>query len=174
MRRIMILGLQVVVLLGLTGMAIAQTQTEEAPEETEAAVEVTPLSESDIALLRQDVQTRKMEIITDAMDFTDQDASAFWPVYRDYANEQQKLGDKKYQLIKDYAQNYDQMDDAKAAELTNRMAELDKAALENRLEFLPKFQKVLGAKRTAKFFQIDRRLSMMIDLQLASRIPIID
>ena len=174
MRKIMILGLQTIVLLGLASMAIAQTQAEETSKETEAAVDVTPLSESDIALLRQDVQTRKMEIISDAMDFTDQEASAFWPAYRDYANEQQKLGDKKYQLIKDYAENYDQMDDAKAAELTSRMVELDKGALENRLEYLPKFQKVLGAKRAARFFQIDRRLSMMIDLQLASQIPIID
>lgn len=171
MRRIMIIGLEMMVLLGLTSMAIAQT--EETPEETEATVEVRPLSESDIALLRQDVQTRKMEIISDAMDFTDQEGSAFWPVYRDYANEQQKLGDKKFQIIKDYAQNYDQMDDAKAVDLTSRMAELDKAALENRVAYWPKFEKALGAKRAAKFLQVDRRLNLMIDLELTSQIPII-
>lgn len=172
MKRIMILGLQIVVLLGLTSMAIAQT--EETSTEAEETAEVKPLSESDIALLRQDVQTRKMEIITNAMKFTDQEATAFWPVYRDYANQQQKLGDKKYQLIKDYADNYDEMTDAKAGELTSRMMELDKAAFENRAEYWPKFEKVLGAKRAAKFFQVDRRLNLMIDLELTSGIPVID
>lgn len=173
MKRILMVGLQLVVLAGFSGL-VAFAQTEETPTRTEVPVEAKPLTESDIELLRQDVQTRKMEIISDAMDFTDQEASAFWPVYRDYANEQQKLGDKKYRLIKDYVQNYDQMDDSKAAELTSGMADLDKAVLENRLMYLPKFQKLLGAKRAAKFFQVDRRLSMMIDLQLASQIPIID
>lgn len=172
MRKIMVIGIQMMVLLGLTGVAIAQT--EETPEEAGAPVEIRPLTESDIALLRQDVQTRKMEIVTRAMDFTDAEASGFWPVYNDYANEQRKLGDKKYEIIKDYAENYDQMNDGKAAELTDKMLELDKAAFENRAEYWPKFVKVLGAKRAAKFFQVDRRLSLMIDLELTSQIPIIE
>ena len=171
MKRTLIIGLQLAILAGLSSLAVAQT--EENPAETEVTVTARPLSESDIALLRQDVQTQKMEIITKAMNFTDAEASGFWPVYRDYANEQQKLGDKKYQLIKDYAQNYDQMSDAKAAELTGKMLELDKTAFENRVAYWPTFEKVLGAKRAAKFFQVDRRLNLMIDLELTSEIPVI-
>ncbi len=171
MKRMLIAGLQIAVLAGLTGLAFAQT--EENPNRTEVTVEAKPLTESDIALLREDVQARKMEIITAAMNFTDAEATGFWPLYRDYANEQQKLGDKKYQIIKDYAQNYGQMNDTKAAELTGKMLELDKAAFENREAYWPRFEKVLGAKRAAKFFQVDRRLSLMIDLELTSEIPIL-
>ena len=163
MRRLWMIVLQMVVLAGLSGMAAAQQTTAAA----------NPLSESDIALLRQDVQTQKMEIITKAMQFSDAESSVFWPVYRDYANEQQKIGDMKYQIIKDYAQNYAAMTDTKAAELTGKMLDMEKATVQTREKYLPKFQQVLSPKRAAKFFQVDRRLSMMVDLQLASEIPIL-
>ncbi|MEJ2010426.1 MAG: hypothetical protein P8Z30_20115 [Acidobacteriota bacterium] len=172
MKRIMIIGLQLAVLAGLSGL-VAFAQTEESPTQTEVIVEAKPLTESDIELLRQDVQSKKMEIITAAMNFTDAEASAFWPVYRDYANQQQKMGDKKYQIIKEYAANYDNMSNAKAAELTQQMFQLDKATFENRTAYWPRFEKVLGAKRAAKFFQVDRRLSLMIDLELSTDIPIL-
>jgi len=48
------------------------------------------------------------------MAFTDQESAAFWPIYRDYARDQQIIGDDRVQLIKDYAKNYDNVDDAKA------------------------------------------------------------
>src|SRR6266436_5305309 len=72
---------------------------------------VNPLTDTDIQLLRSDVQAGKNEIIADTMKFTDTESTAFWPVYRDYARDQQVLGDERVQLIKDYAKNYDSMDD---------------------------------------------------------------
>lgn len=172
MKRILLAVLPMAILLGLTGWAPAQTA--ENSGETAVTVTATPLTESDIALLRQDLQTRKMEIITGAMDFTETEAKGFWPVYRDYANEQQKLGDKKCQMIKEYAQSYDQMTNDKAAELTAKMLELDRAAFETKTAYWPRFQQVLGAKRAAKFYQVERRLGLMVDLQLASEIPVLD
>jgi len=172
MKKIMIIGLQLAVLAGLSGLA-AFAQVEESSTKTEVTVEAKPLTESDIELLRQDVQSKKMEIITAAMNFNDTEASAFWPVYRDYANAQQKMGDKKYQIIKQYAENYDNMSNTKATQLTQQMFELDKANFENRIAFWPRFEKALGAKRAAKFYQVDRRLTLMVDLELSTDIPIL-
>jgi hypothetical protein len=38
---------------------------------------------------------------------------------------------------------------------------------------MQKFEKVLGNKKTAMFFQNDRRVGLMTELQLASRLPLI-
>jgi len=46
-------------------------------------------------------------------------------VYRDYANDQQKIGDQRVQLIKDYALNYDSLDDLKAKDLVQRMISVE-------------------------------------------------
>jgi Spy/CpxP family protein refolding chaperone len=164
MKRIMmIVGVQVAVLAGLSGLAVAQTQV---------TVEAKPLTDSDIALLRHDVQGQKMEIITKTMQFTDAEGAAFWPVYRNYVHDQNAVGDQEYQMIKDYAQNYGQMSDAKAAELAQKMFDLEQARHDNEVKYWPQFQKALTAKRAAKFYQVDRRLTLMIDLQIASEVPL--
>lgn len=132
-----------------------------------------PLSDSDIQLLRSDVQAGKNEIITATMQFTDAESTAFWPVYRDYARDQQVIGDERVKLVKDYAASYDTLDDNKAKDLVQRMINIDDKTLNLREDYWPKFMKALGAKRAAKFYQVDNRLTMIINLQLTAGIPLI-
>src|ERR1700759_5252882 len=61
--------------------AMAQT----APATSQADVD------TDIALLRSDVQAQKTDIIAHSMQFTDAQAKAFWPLYRDYSHQQQVI-----------------------------------------------------------------------------------
>jgi Spy/CpxP family protein refolding chaperone len=132
-----------------------------------------PLTDTDIQLLRSDVQAGKNQVIADTMQFTDAESTAFWPVYRDYAHDQQEIGDDRVQLIKDYAKNYDTMDDAKAKDMVQRMINIEDKTLNLREDYWPKFMKVLGAKRAAKFYQVDNRLTLIINLQLTAEIPLI-
>jgi len=78
------------------------------------------LSDSDIQLLRSDVQAGKNEIITATMQFPDAESTAFWPVYRGYARDQQVIGDERVKLVKDYAASYETLDDNKAKDLVQR------------------------------------------------------
>jgi len=132
-----------------------------------------PLTDTDIALLRTDVLVGKIQIITDTMQFTSAEAAAFWPVYQDYANGQLAIGDDRVQLIKDYAKNYDTMDDATAKDLVQRMINIEDRTLNLREDFWPKFMKALGAKRAAKFYQVDARLTLLINLELTADIPLL-
>jgi uncharacterized membrane protein len=138
-------------------------------------VEVTakPLTDTDIQLLRSDVQSAKNDVIAHTMKFSDAESAGFWPVYRDYARDQHAIGDQRVQLIKDYAANFDSMNDDKAKDLVQRMFKIDDQNLELRKDYWPKFVKVLGAKRAAKFYQVDNRLTEMINLELSSNIPLI-
>jgi hypothetical protein len=138
-----------------------------------AEVSAKPLTDADIQLLRSDVQADKNEIIAHTMQFTDSESTAFWPVYRDYARDQQLIGDERVQLIKDYAQHYDAMDDAKAKNMIQRLLNIDAKIVSLRQEYWPRFEKTLGAKRAAKFFQVDSRLSLLVNVQLASEIPLV-
>jgi uncharacterized membrane protein len=145
--------------------AVASAQT--------AEVTAKPLTDSDIQLLRSNVQADKNEIITHTMQFTDTESGAFWPIYRDYARDQQVIGDQRVQLIKDYALNYDSMDDSKAKDMVQRMINIEDKTLNLREDYWPKFMKALGAKRAAKFYQVDSRLSLIVTLQLTAEIPLI-
>ena len=138
-----------------------------------AEVTAKPLSDSDIQLLRSDVQAEKNDILTHTMAFNDQESVAFWPIYRDYAHDQQVIGDDRWKLIKGYAANYDTLDDAKADDLAKQMFSIDSRTITLREEYWPKFQKALGGKRAAKFYQVDNRLSLIINLELSSAIPLL-
>jgi hypothetical protein len=138
-----------------------------------AEVKAQPITDTDIQLLRSNVQAEKNDIIAHTMRFTETESVAFWPLYRDYSRDQQVIGDARVQLIKDYAKNYDSMDDAKAKDMTQRLLAIDAKFTKLREDYWPKFEKALGAKRAAKFYQVDNRLSMMVNLQLASDISLI-
>jgi hypothetical protein len=136
-------------------------------------VSAKPLTDAEIQLARSNVQADKNDIIAHTMQFTEAESKAFWPVYADYAREQQTIGNDRVQLIKDYAQNYDSIDAAKAKDMVQRMIAIDSKTGQVRESYWPKFEKAIGAKRAAKFYQVDNRLSMLVNLQLASEIPLI-
>ena len=130
-------------------------------------------TDKDIQLLRQDVRSQKKQIVAANMQLTDAEAQKFWPVYDQYTGDMRKLGDTRVALIKQYAQNYDTLTDAQANDLMQKWGSLDESVAQLRLKYVPIFEKVISAKKTALFFQIDRRLSLIIDLQVASAIPLV-
>jgi hypothetical protein len=136
-------------------------------------VTATPLSDTDIQLLRSDLQSGKNKVIADTMKFSDQESAAFWPVYRDYAHDQTVIADERLKVITDYAHHIDKMDDPTAKDLSQRMFDIEAKVTNLQQEYWPRFEKAIGAKRAAKFFQVDNRLSLMIDVQLASEVPLI-
>ena len=138
-----------------------------------ADVSVKPLTDSDIQSLRSDLQADRNQIVLDTMKFTDAESAAFWPVYRDFTRDQQVIVDERVQLIKDYAQNYENMDDAKAMDMVQRMINIEDKTLNLREDYWPKFMKALGAKRAAKFYQVDNRINLILNVQLTSAIPLI-
>lgn len=132
------------------------------------------VSDQDVALLRQDIRSKKKQLIAANMNLTDAQAEKFWPVYDQYTLATTKIGDQKYALIKEYAQTYDTMTDAQADSLLKQLEAVDEQVVKTRVEWMPNFHKVLTGKQTALFYQLDRRFALLVDLQLASMIPVVD
>lgn len=131
------------------------------------------VSEQDIQLLRQDIRSKKKQLIAANLTLTDSEATKFWPVYDQYSAEMTKIGDQRYALIKEYAQNFGSLTDDQSLSLINRSLALDEAVEQLRIKYVPIISKVLAGKQTATFFQMDRRITALIDLQLASQIPLV-
>lgn len=104
---------------------------------------------------------------------TDAEAQAFWPVYDQYTADLVKTNNDKYALIKEYAQSYGTMTDAQADDWTKRVLQLDANVAALRLKYLPAFRKVLSPKKTALYEQVERKTQMLIDVQLALQIPLV-
>ena len=131
------------------------------------------VSDQDIQMLRSDMRSAKKQIIAQNMTLTDAQAEKFWPVYDAYTQETIKLNDTRFALIKQYAAQYDTMTDAQASSLIKQSMDLDASVVKLRQAWVPKFEKVLSPKQTAIFFQLDRRIGLIVDLQLASAVPLV-
>jgi hypothetical protein len=138
-----------------------------------ASSDSTAVTDQDIKLLRQDIRSNKKQIIAANLTLTDAEATKFWPVYDQYAAEMTKIGDQKYALIREYAQTFGSLSDAQAQSLLDRSLALDEAISQLRIKYSPIVAKVLPGTKTATFFQIDRRLTGLIDLQISSQIPLV-
>jgi hypothetical protein len=136
-------------------------------------VTVKPLTDDDIKLIRQDIQSAKDGIIKDTMQFSPAEEAAFWPVYKQYAAEQHAIASKRLAVILDYAKLYDTMKDSDASALSERMLQVEDETQALRKKYLPKFEAALGGKRAAKFYQVDNRITMILNVQLASEVPLI-
>lgn len=140
-----------------------------AQRETATGVEV----ERDLALLRRDLRSEKKQLIALNVSLTETEATKFWPVYDQYTGEMAKLNDEFYAVIKDYAANQKTLTDAQASSMMNRWADIQVRQAQTRQKYIPIVEKVIPSRKAALFFQIDRRLYEMMDLQVASQIPLI-
>ena len=155
------------------GTSLLFIQSEAFAQKSEPSISGSVGIDQDVQLLRSDIRSAKKQIIAENMKLTDAQAGKFWPVYDAYTQETTKLGDASYALVKEYAQNYENTTDAQADSLVEKMATLDVQIATLRQEWIPKFRQVLTGKQTALFFQLDRRINLLLDLQFAANIPLV-
>jgi len=160
--------------LFVTALAFPSTPRCHAQTQANASTQQQGSVDQDIDLLRKDVRSQKKQLIAANLQLTDQEAQKFWPIYDQYTAELVKINDAKYAAIKEYAENYGAMSDDRATALTKQIIGVDESAAQLRMKYVPIVNKVLSGKKTALFFQLDRRLVMLIDIQLATQIPLVN
>jgi hypothetical protein len=129
--------------------------------------------EAYIELLRSDIKTQKVAVITEAMRFTNEGSAAFWPIHREYELELGKIIDDRIELIKDYAQNFDNLTNEKAKELARTVFDLEKRRTKLKKKYFKKIEKAVSAIVAAKFIQVENQINLLIDLQIATELPLI-
>lgn len=127
-----------------------------------------------VQLLRSDLKASKRTLIKEAMQLNESQAAAFWPLYNQYDVEQTKLGDQKLALIQEYAHDFLTMTDAKADQLAQRAMGIDDQRLAVRRKYYDLFKKALPTVLVVRFFQLDNQIQLIVDLQIAANLPIIE
>jgi hypothetical protein len=129
--------------------------------------------EKDLELLRRDMRSEKKKIIALNVPLTESEATKFWPVYDTYAADMTKHYDQFYTVIKDYAANQKTLTDEQATGMIKQWSDIQVALAQTRQKYVPLIEKTLPGKKAALFFQIDRRLYALLDLQIAAEIPLV-
>ena len=127
-----------------------------------------------IEVLRSLAETERKATVAENMFFTSEEAEKFWPVYNEYREEARKVGDMRVKVIRDLAAEFETLDDARAEELLRQVLDFQADRVKLRKSYVKKFNKVIQAKKTVRFFQIDSKLDAIIDFALAKEIPLVN
>jgi hypothetical protein len=127
-----------------------------------------------IELVRSNIQKDKVAIIGAAMNFSADEAGEFWPIYKGYEAELAKVSDQRVALIKDFAANYMTMTDAKAKELGETAMGIEKQRMKLKHDCFEKLAAEMSPVIATRFLQVENQLNMLLDLQLAQQLPLIE
>jgi hypothetical protein len=132
------------------------------------------IADQQLALLRRDIRSIQKQLVLVAanLTLTDSEATKFWPVYEQYSAETERINDTRTAIIKEYSEDYGTLTDEQADNLIRRWLDTDIEQTKLRQRYVAIFRKVLPGKKAATFFQLDRRISTMIDLQVTSQLPL--
>jgi len=141
-----------------------------------AVPSVSPLAQNEDDLIeaaRSVIRADRQAVVADAMQFTDVEANAFWPIYHQYRAEMDTVGDGVKHLVLEYAGLYPDVPDDRAKKMLKQLADLEKKQVATRSKYLKKVAKVLPAAKTLRFAQVESRLDLALRLELAAAIPLV-
>lgn len=162
---------RVIVAAALAGIVL--TAGRPAAAQDVAAIDRASL-DKEVRLFRKDVKSLKKQIISANLDLTETEAAQFWPIYDRYTKEMARILDKKFETIKEYVTNHNTITDEQADAYIQGRAAAEESILQLRLKYVPIFREVLSGKTAALFTQMDWRLDLMVELQVAAQVPMIE
>jgi hypothetical protein len=131
-------------------------------------------NKDDLQILQATFGKEKAELVKAYMKIpTEQDAS-FWSLYDQYEESRRAIGKEKLALIEEYANNYESLDDKKAADLMNKKLKISDSYTKMQKKYYDSFSKLIGGRQAAKFFQLEDYLENIIKLAIQESIPFID
>lgn len=126
-----------------------------------------------IELLRSDLRSQQVAVVAEVMSLTEDEAAKFWPMYKEYQAEIAKITDRKLAGVKEYVDNFPNMTDARAGEITDLALQLESDRVAVKKKYMEKMRQSLTAKTVARFLQVENQIQFLVDLQIASSLPVV-
>jgi hypothetical protein len=130
-------------------------------------------STDDMQILIEKIRADKKLLVAENMQFSEAEARKFWPVYDQYQNELFILRMRSLKLIENYAGHSESMTNDIAKKLLDEYLTIERLRQKVREAYLPKFRKVLPEIKVARYYQIENKISAVVNYELAKQIPLV-
>lgn len=125
-------------------------------------------------MFKMELRSMKRDVIAMNIPFTDKTKEeAFWDIYEEYEDALKSENKKYINLLKKYATNYETMDAKIADQMVKELYKLKKTRQKIELKTYKKMAKSVSAIEAARFVQINNRLGLLLDLGIASHLPML-
>ncbi len=125
-----------------------------------------------IELLRSNIQLEKKNVIAESLDLSDKLSEKFWPIYNEYQSELIKITDKRIELIKNYAKNYQTLSDKKVNNYIERAFDNREELLKLDKKYYKKVNDAIGSRYAGKFIQLISKINALVDIQISAELPL--
>ncbi len=127
-----------------------------------------------VELLKKDLNKEKRALVAEAMDIKEENKTNFWQLYGEYETETNRLIDLRAKNIKKFAESFENLNDDVASDLVSTYFEIETGKLKNNKTYYKKMKKIIGAVQAARFIQIMEQVQLLIDVQIASEVPLVE
>jgi hypothetical protein len=125
-------------------------------------------------IVHEKIQADKKLLVAENLKLTDKEAKAFWPVYESYQKDLIKLRERMLKNISDYEANFDKMTDDLAKKVLTEYLAIEGDRQKLRQFYLPKFEKALPYKKVMRYYQLENKISAVVNYEAAKLIPLVD
>jgi Spy/CpxP family protein refolding chaperone len=154
MRKLSAVVLVAFLAIAVTGTLAAQTQ-------------------SDLEAQRAQIQSDRNAVVATELPLTTEQAAAFWPLYKQYRADMQKVGDRMVKLITDYANSYNTtLTDEQASALLKEFLAIQGETLKIKEQYSSRFGAILPPKSVLRFYQIENKLDAFLMKNVVAQIPL--
>ncbi|MFL5474380.1 MAG: hypothetical protein ACJ8A6_01700 [Gemmatimonadales bacterium] len=151
----------------------ASAQAQAPAQQASTTTPASPASEDVLRNLRADMQSSRADIMAKNLTLSAEQAAKFWPVFEAYQKQQNTIMDAQLKDLQKYVESYKTLDDDAALALMSAHLQRDAKMTALRQKWLGEFQKVLPTKLAVRAMQIDRRLSLLAQIEVSSQIPLV-
>ena len=96
----------------------------------------------------------------------------FGKLYDEYQEKLMKHRITEVKLIQEYALNFTNMTDENSDKVINKWVSAEEAALQLKKDYIAKFKTIMPSSDVIRYFQIENRLQLMREMNVANKIPL--
>jgi len=126
-----------------------------------------------VQLTRSAIQAERQAVLATNLELSEKEKAIFWPLYEEYRNALESAINTRVDLLNQYFSSYETLTDQEATALLEKHLAWEKEVLKVRNTYAKKMNKALSGKTVARFFQIENKMDIIVEYELAGEIPLI-
>ena len=130
------------------------------------------LADEAMDLKKKIIFDQKRLVVMENMDFTEQEAEAFWPIYDKHQEELFQVNQRGAKLILAYASVYQTLTDEQAVKIIDEYYNVQDERLVVMKKMAVDMGKVLPGKKAFRYIQVENKLNAIARYELAKGIPL--
>ncbi len=112
-------------------------------------------------------------LVADHLPLTPTEAEQFWPVYERLEQDMNLLAERRKRLMGKFGEHFEAMSEPMAKEIIKEYLDFQESQFKLMQTYLPKFEKILPAKKLLRFYQIELKMRAAVESEIAEHVPLL-